>query len=545
MVDIYKKYGDTEITLLGVKFRPKPNVKYQADYVGLYRYLEEAEEREKILKLKSFILYDLWFLCYFIVTSGNETINDDKGWFVKMATEVKNLYETYVLDVWSRGHGKSLLKTVGKTVQYHLLHPNHCTLILSYKKDAAAKFQKSIMNVYENKYLTWLFPGELYMNPQTEAPAWGLESGATLKRKNKARKESTIESCGLIEGMKTGGRFERLIYDDISTQDMVGNVDMMNACFEKFEISINLGFGLDKDIVDVGGTYFHHQDPLVKIGKMVFPDRRPLFKVRKYAVTKNGKRGGEPVLMSKAKLAILEIKGDFNVQYLLDPTPIGEQVLNGDRLQIIDHESIPVTGVAVFMLVDPAGDATKDGCEWAIGKVVVEPDLNNIALSKCYIVELVMEKFGHAEAISMITNLYMRGEYVHQIGIEDDRSMTHKFVSSDLKEKGRYVSEDMGTLVLLKHGGRNKENRIASAWQYPLLNDKWFISNKVKPDTINKLKTQLNHFPYGLKDGVDMLAYLADMIVEFNFQNVSYGKIKPLRPFYESLGSGENAWMKL
>jgi hypothetical protein len=77
------------------------------------------------------------------------------------------------------------------------------------------------------------------------------------------------------------------------------------------------------------------------------------------------------------------------------------------------------------------------------------------------------------------------------------------------------VSELIGNLKLLKHQGRNKDNRIASAWQWPLVNDRCFISSRIPAATIDKLKTQLSNFPFGLKDGIDMLAYLPDMITEF------------------------------
>lgn len=549
---IHDIYGDCEIELLGVKFSPKPKVDYMNDYVRLFKHLQGASEAEQIGRLQGYILGDLWFLCYFIITNAgtdndeersepNEVTNDDKGFCVERAKEVGDLYETYTIDLWARFHFKSLLKTIGKTVQYHLLHPDHCTLILSYKKGAAESFQDSIAKVWENKYMKWLFPMRLYDNPQTEASSWGLEKGIAIKRENKARKEKTVESSGLIEGMKTGGHYERLIFDDISTADLVGNVDSMNTCFDKFQIALNLGYGTDKDIIDISGTYYHYQDPLVKIGEMAFPSGKKLFTKRTYAATDNGRRDGKPVLVSKEHLEKLKIRSDFSTQHLLDPTPQGEQELDGARLQIINHQFIPKS-CACFMLVDPAGDATKDGCDWAVGKVMVEPNFGNLALSRWFIVELQMVAFSHAEAISVIRDIYLRGEYVHQIGIEDDRSMTHKFVTSELGEKGRIISEDMGNLVLLKHQGRNKDNRIASAWQWPLLNDKCYISNRIPAKTIEKLKTQLNNFPFGLKDGIDMLAYLPDMISEFLMWPAVYDdedEDREKKPLYDYSTTGQ------
>jgi len=527
MPNLYERYGDVKVSFFvsetnpkGVEFSPVEGVNYKHDYISIAKAIADGEFTNG--NMQSLIVSDLWFLCYFIICNGAENINDGKGWFVECAKEVGNLYETDTLDLWGRFHGKSLLLTIGKTVQYHLLHPEHCTLILSFKKGAAEAFQKAIMAAYESPIMLHIFPMRLYDNPSSQAPSWGLEKGACIKRENKSRKENTIQSSGLVEGMLTGGHFERLLFDDIVTVDTCQNVDGMEKCFKAFEFALNLGTGSDKDIVCIAGTYYHHLDPLTKIKALTFPDGRSVYKERKKPSTDDGTAKGVPVLVSDDYMEKLKLRGDFNTQHLLDPTPKGEQELDGGRLQIIQHQFIPTSGVATFMLIDPAGDATKDGCDWAIGKVIVKPDFQNLSLSKIYITDLLMAPFSHAEAISAIVSVYLRGDYVHQVGIEDDRSMTHKFVISELGSKGRVISENMGNLKLLKHQGRNKDNRIASAWQWPLVNDKCFISSRIPAETIEKLKTQLNNFPFGLKDGIDMLAYLPDMITEFQMWPANY-----------------------
>ena len=155
MPDLYAKYGNVKASLFvtetnpkGVSFKPVPGVDYLYDYIAIARKMKAKEFT--INQLQALLTGDLWFLCYFIVCNGSEKINDEKGWFVERAREVADLYETNTLDLWGRFHGKSLLITVCKTVQYHLINPEHCTLILSYKKGAAERFQKSIMDVFKN-----------------------------------------------------------------------------------------------------------------------------------------------------------------------------------------------------------------------------------------------------------------------------------------------------------------------------------------------------------------------------------------------------------
>ena len=81
---IYDIHGDVEIELLGVKFRAQPGIDYFCDYVQLYKSLKGASEEYQVRKLQSFVVHDLWFLCYFIITKGkpeeDPVMNDPKGW---------------------------------------------------------------------------------------------------------------------------------------------------------------------------------------------------------------------------------------------------------------------------------------------------------------------------------------------------------------------------------------------------------------------------------------------------------------------------------
>jgi hypothetical protein len=275
----------------------------------------------------------------------------------------------------------------------------------------------------------------------------------------------------------------------------------------------------------------------VKIRDQKKVDGTPKYHFRKKPSTDDGTRDGKPVLVSVEKLEDLKTEEHFVSQHLCDPNPKGERQLNGEFLQEIEYEFVPKEGCATFMLVDPAGDDVKDGCDWALLKVVVKPNFNNLSLSECYITDMIAEPMSHAEAISSIRDMYLRGEYVNQLGIEDDRSTTHIHAVRALKERGRRLSEDNGTLVLLKHRGRNKDNRIASAVQWPLCNMKIFISKRISHAYREKLKIEMNQFPFGTKDSLDALAYLWDLINDFRFQRMKKKSRQPnLKPVCSDTG---------
>ena len=527
MPDLYEKYGKVTVTLFitaenpkGISFTPVKGVDYRFDYIAIARKMQSGELTMD--QIQALLVGDLWFLCYFIICDGSDQINDEKGWFVRQAREVADLLETDTLDLWGRFHGKSLLITIGKSVQYHMKYPDHCTLILSFKKGAAESFQKAIMDVFKNPVMLAAFPMRLYDNPESQAPSWGLEKGATIKRNNKSRKENTIQSSGLVEGMLTGGHFERLLFDDVVTQDTCNNVEGMEKCFKAFEMALNLGTGNDNDIVNIIGTYYHHLDPLTKIKALQFPDGTPVYKERRKTTTDDGTIDGKPVLVSDEYLAKLKLRSDFNTQHLLDPTPEGRRDLSGKMVQDIDRKFIP-KGCYSFMMVDPAGDA-KDGCDWGIVKVMVQPNRENITLSKVFITNIVAEPMSHAEAIGSIMDMYLQGDFVRQLGIEDDRSTTHIHVQKALQSKGRILSEERNNLVLLKHRGRNKDGRILSAVQWPLVNNCVFISSEVPKSLRDKMRLEMDQFPHGKKDLLDGFAYLWDMIADYNFGSMRRAK---------------------
>ena len=158
--------------------------------------------------LRSLFASDLWFL----VTYGMGVSKAHHPFVVEMARMLERVPKTGTVDVWAREHFKSLLITQGETLQYHFRNPEHCTGIFAYVRPAAKAFLRSLKILCEeSELLKWCFPEVLWQRPGVEAPKWSEDDGLIFKRANNARKESTIEAWGLIEGMPTGRHFERRI----------------------------------------------------------------------------------------------------------------------------------------------------------------------------------------------------------------------------------------------------------------------------------------------------------------------------------------------
>jgi hypothetical protein len=492
------------ISINDVEFTPIEGVNYEDD-------------DSKLSILASLILNDLFFIIYFIT---GETSNDNQRanhpFIVKMCQEVESGPKTRTLDVWARSHLKSSIITVAETVQYHLKYPHHCSCIFSYKKPAAEKFLNAIRNIYKTPIMRACFPGILYNNPDSESPSWSLENGITLKRKNQARPQKTIQASGLVEGMLVGDHFERRIYDDIETSDTAMNASQMDKCYSQFDMSINLGTGAENDIERVIGTYYSHVGTVVRIRDKEDVHGNKMYHPRIVPATEDGAIDGKPVFLSQKVLDEKKKDISFNSQQLCDPTPVGIRKLDSSLLKDIQCEEIP-TNLYKFMLVDPAGDGSDS---WAIKVVGVEPEIDEIGASNVYILDAVIDPLDEVMGIEEAVRMYLRNGIIEQVGVEKVAlSTTEVHIANALTKHRRRISVEDKTLVILRPAGRNKHRRIESALSWPLFNGKIHISSAVPEMYRQRLKMELDEFPYGKhEDGIDVLSYLYDMLNDFGFK---------------------------
>ena len=488
---------------------------YTHDYSALFKGIATGALNEREV-LRSLFANDLWFL----VCHGLGVKKANHPFVVNMARMLEAGPKTMTLDIWARVHFKSLLITQGETVQYHLKNPEDCSGIFAYVRPAAKAFLRSIKIFYEmSDLLKWCFPEVLWKNPSSESPKWSEDDGLIFKRKNSARKESTIEAWGLIEGMPTGRHFERRVYDDIETDDIRDSPDMLQKCFDKFEMSANLG--TDNGIERVIGTFYSHYGPMVKIRNKKDINGNFMYCTRVQPATEDGTINGRPVLLSQAHLDRLKAGQFFNSQQLCDPTPTSEIKLNFSMLKPIEPEFIPRHIFKIMVLDQAGGDETNKQSKdlWSYGVFGVEPCSNDeIGQNKVYVLDIEADKMSHSEGIDGVVRMYLRNGIIQKMGVEKTGlSTTEIHISNALKAYGRRISIDSGNLVLLKPGGRSKIFRIESALQWPLNNGKLFYSTTIPRRYIEAIQEEMNKFPFHHVDILDMWAYIYDMIKELNF----------------------------
>ena len=203
----------------------------------LGKFYRSVWEQNDVAVIRDLVLNDRFFLL-------TQVLDVDVAWHpwvLARCREVEAAPDEH-LDLWSRGHFKSTIITFAGVCQYVLKDPNKCVCILSYKSGAAQAFLQQIMTAFETKeVLLRCFPDVLYPEVKShQGPHWSSSEGIVLKR-NTSKKESTIDVSGLISGMKTGGHYDLLVYDDTVTYESVGTPDMIERTTAAWSMSLNLG----------------------------------------------------------------------------------------------------------------------------------------------------------------------------------------------------------------------------------------------------------------------------------------------------------------
>lgn len=307
---------------------------------------------------------------FFLLTDVLNRKDMDHPWIYERCREVQAEPDGF-LDLWARYHYKSTIITFGLTIKDIIEDPEVTFGFFSHTRPIAKQFLRQIMQEMENNpKLPLLWPNIFWEKPRSQAPKWSEDDGIIVKRKSNP-KECTIEAWGLVDGQPVSKHFKKMVYDDLVSPESVTTPEQIAKTTKGWELSSNLGT-MEGSPKRYAGTRYHLFDSYADIQK------RGAAKPRVHPATLNGREDGEPVLMSRKKLADERINQGpytFAAQMLLNP--VADKVM-GFKEEWLKYAVVDRTNAKRelnrYLICDPASEkrakARKDPdytSMWVIG----------------------------------------------------------------------------------------------------------------------------------------------------------------------------------
>lgn len=302
---------------------------------------------------------DLFFLLWAVMSRRDLW----HPWLLARAQEVQQAPDGYI-DLWARGHYKSTIITLGKSLQDILASHGDDPLpewqgteatigIFSHTRPIAKAFLRQIKWELEgNPALRELFPDVVYTNPRSQSPMWSEDNGLVVRRRG-TPKEATVEAWGLVDGQPTSKHFGVLVWDDCVTRESVTTPEQIRKTSEAYRLSVNLGSASPRRRMI--GTRYHHADTY---GELI---RQGAFVPRIYPATRDGTLNGEPVLLSREQYErkVREM-GPYTAaaQLLQNPTVDSTHVIRREWLRTyrVGEPARWHRTANIALLVDPANE---------------------------------------------------------------------------------------------------------------------------------------------------------------------------------------------
>lgn len=364
------------------------------------RELYMLSERIERKKRRQLARTDLFYLLTQIL--GRRDI--DRPWLKDRCEEVQANANGY-LDLWAREHYKSTIITFGKTIQDILASHGDDPLpewegrevtvgIFSHTRPNAKGFLRQIKHEFErNQELRKLFPDIFWTDPR-ESPKWSEDDGIIVKRHGNP-KEATVEAWGVVDGQPTGKHFLVLIYDDLVTKESVSTPEMIDKTTSSMRLSFNLGS--DGGYKRFIGTRYHFNDTYRTVLE------EGIASARIYPATEDGNVDGEPVLLTRERLA--DKRRDmgpyiFSCQMLQNPKGDETQGFREEWLRYYDGDA--TRNANLYILVDAASGKRPSNDYTAMWVVALGPDRNY------YIIDVVRDRLNLTQRARTLMALHRK-----------------------------------------------------------------------------------------------------------------------------------------
>ena len=139
------------------------------------------------------------------------------------------------LDLWPRGHLKTHIMTIGKSIQSYLRNHDIRILFIGSNVDNACKNLRAVKYHFENNtLLQWIFPECI---PNVRDDIWA-ETSIVLPRKHNLP-ETTFKAIGVGTRI-TGWHFDEIVKDDLIDEKTEKSPEVMQKIIDYHLVSKNL-----------------------------------------------------------------------------------------------------------------------------------------------------------------------------------------------------------------------------------------------------------------------------------------------------------------
>jgi hypothetical protein len=522
-----------------IKFEPQEGVKYRFPYAdimldetirqGAEAYLRDRksctyENNAYLAAIRKIIKDgDIFFIVNFV--AGNPIANDPKGFVVRMSAhtelDMRRFYKKEChnfLTIEARGHFKTSTRTEASSVIHILNHQDDAILLLAAVKKLAKGYLRGIRLMFQMREMIDAFSDVLYdyVDGKSASPCWTADELA-LKRTT-ARREYSIETAGLLDGMPVGRHYNIITSDDIETQDLVDNPDMIKKLKSRYKMAKYLC--TDYTMYNVVGTYYHHQALLAELTHKKLPNGVLLYKFNKVpAIDKEG----VPVFLTKEQIEEKKAEGldHFYTQYMCDPTPRQLSEFNSSMLKEVEPKDIP-KGLFKIMIIDPASGSpdAQDADSFSVGVLGIDRNHDEVGACDIYITNLSLRPMTIQEAEDEIINMYIAAGTCQALCIEqsNDYALSYHVKKELTARKGITWIDGHNFIGMKSQSRRDKKEFIKRTLARPFQKGKIHISKSVSYMDRANFKQEMDNFPLGHDDGLDMTSWVYRILDELNFE---------------------------
>lgn len=471
----------------------------------------QEKEQARMTAIRAIAEKSLFFFVIFVL---NLTwVDNDYGY--RLCNDVQK-HKWNSLYCIAREHYKSLVITCASTLWELVKDPNRTYLFGSYNVSQAQTFLGNVKKWCEEVELLkmvwpdvfWEDPTKGYeILPDGKRITWTWTQKALEFKRSRMSKEKSIEVTGIQGGLRTGGHFSHIIFDDAETPDTVVTADSIEKCFNAITMATNVGQTSNLNMCFIG-TFYAKDDVYVKlIQHSYFKDSIVIQPCYDWKDGSNMLYNDEEIFDKLTKMGL----DAFLTQMLCDPSLSQASAFKPDWWRTWSATNL--ANLNIYIVVDPAGNKQNKDNDNSVMLVVGIDSFSNIM-----VIDIVRDKLTSETKFKTLIDLYGKyrpiGVYYEQESMQSDIALLNTQMSVV------NIRFPIIPFNMKKHG--SKEVRM-DMLQTPLMNGQiwfpehaWHYNYKLeKEDMIDSLhKQEYSGYPViQHDDGLDCLASVYIMLL--------------------------------